>query len=306
MHTQPNTSLDELAGAIAAALPDLDPAGQLLAITLYRLLAARRPVATADLAAATGLPEPAVAETLGSWPAVFTDGQGRVTGFWGLAISELSPAHRYESGGQVLYAWCAWDTLFLPGSVGSSWKNWNTTPTCPPRQTASTSPLIVSIRRPSTVCRAHREAGPCDVTHRLARRERDVAAVCRWTRLCWAKRRPTGELLMTAPHARQPQVLPRPACTPTAIRAVLAANAGGDILQRYDEDLDAAYEQAREQGDVTPLVQTVKRWWFEADAWRDPQAQRKFLARVDTYRDEGPPPADQRVSREEIRTQFGV
>ena len=76
---------------------------------------------------------------------------------------------------------------------------------------------------------------------------------------------------MTAPHARQPRVLPRPACTPTAIRAVLAANAGGDILQRYGEELDAAYEQAREQGDVTPLVQTVKRWWFEADAWRDPK-----------------------------------
>ena len=90
---------------------------------------------------------------------------------------------------------------------------------------------------------------------------------------------------MTAPHARQPEVLPRPACTPTAIRAVLAANAGGDVLQRYDEDLDAAFEQAREQGDVTPLVQTVKRWWFEADAWRDPQAQRQFLARIDTYRD---------------------
>jgi hypothetical protein len=53
--------------------------------------------------------------------------------------------------------------------------------------------------------------------------------------------------------------MPRPACTPTAIRAVLAANADGDILQRYDEDLDAAFEQAREQGDVTPLVQTVTR-----------------------------------------------
>ena len=70
----------------------------------------------------------------------------------------------------------------------------------------------------------------------------------------------------------------------------------------YDEDLDAAFEQAREQGDVTPLVQTVKRWWFEADAWRDPQAQRQFLARIDTYRDEGPLPAEQRMSREEIRT----
>ena len=111
---------------------------------------------------------------------------------------------------------------------------------------------------------------------------------------------------MTAPHARQPQVLPRPACTPTAIRAVLAANADSDTLQRYDEDLDAAFEQAREQGDVTPLVETVKRWWFEADAWRDPQAQREFRARFGTYRDEGLPPAEQRMSREEIRTQFGV
>jgi hypothetical protein len=103
---------------------------------------------------------------------------------------------------------------------------------------------------------------------------------------------------MTAPRARQPQVLPRPACTPTAIRAVLAANADASILQRYDEDLDAALEQAREQGDVTPLVQTVKRWWFEADAWRDPQSQRESLARIDTYQDEGPPPAEQRMSRE--------
>src|ERR1700684_1660464 len=88
---------------------------------------------------------------------------------------------------------------------------------------------------------------------------------------------------MTAPHARQPQVLPRPACTPTAIRAVLAANADGNVLRRYDEDLDAAFEQAREQGDVTPLVQTVRRWWCEADAWRAPQAKREFLARIDPY-----------------------
>ena len=110
---------------------------------------------------------------------------------------------------------------------------------------------------------------------------------------------------MTAPNARQPQALPRPACTPTAIRAVLAANADGNVLRRYDEDLDAAFEQAREQGDVTPLVQTVKRWWFEAAAWRDHQAKREFLALIDTYRDEWPP-AGQRMSREEIRTQFGV
>jgi hypothetical protein len=37
---------------------------------------------------------------------------------------------------------------------------------------------------------------------------------------------------MTAPHARQPPVLPRPACTPAAIRAVLAANAGNEVLRQ--------------------------------------------------------------------------
>ena len=111
---------------------------------------------------------------------------------------------------------------------------------------------------------------------------------------------------MTAPHARQPQVFPRQACTPAAIRAVLAANASNDALQRYDDDLDAAFEQAREQGDLTPLLQTVRRWWFEADSWRDPDTQREFLGRLDNYRSDGPPPAEQRVTREEIRTRFGV
>jgi hypothetical protein len=64
----------------------------------------------------------------------------------------------------------------------------------------------------------------------------------------------------------------RPACTPSAIRAVLAANAETDVLRRYDNELDAAFEEAREHGDVTPLMNTVRRWWFEADAWREPDA----------------------------------
>jgi Family of unknown function (DUF6247) len=111
---------------------------------------------------------------------------------------------------------------------------------------------------------------------------------------------------MTAPQARPPKILPRPACTPAAVRAVLAANAGDAVLRRYDQDLDMAFEQARAQGDLTPLVQTVRRWWFEADAWCDPEGQREFLARVDTYRSEGPPPAEQRMTREEVRSRFGV
>jgi hypothetical protein len=94
---------------------------------------------------------------------------------------------------------------------------------------------------------------------------------------------------MTAPDPRHPQVLDRPACTPSAIRAVLAANADAAVVRRYDADLDAAYEQAREHGDLTPLVQTVRRRWFEADTWRDPDAQHEFLARVERYQRDGPP-----------------
>ena len=56
------------------------------------------------------------------------------------------------------------------------------------------------------------------------------------------------------------QILPRPACTPMAIRAVLAANASPNILQRYDQDLDAAFERALEQGDLPALVQAVRLW----------------------------------------------
>jgi len=111
-------NMDELADAITGAAPDLDSAGQRLFIATYRLLAAGHPVTTAELAAATGLAEPAAAGALGRWPGVFTDSQGRVTGFWGLALGELSPAHRFETGGRVLYAWCAWDTLFLPARLG--------------------------------------------------------------------------------------------------------------------------------------------------------------------------------------------
>ena len=110
---------------------------------------------------------------------------------------------------------------------------------------------------------------------------------------------------MTASHAGRPQVPPRPACTPAAIRAVLAANADPEVLLRYDSDLDRAFEEAREHSDLTPLVETVRCWWFEADAWRDPDAQREFLARVERYQREGPPPAE-RMTRQEIRAKYGV
>jgi hypothetical protein len=66
-------------------------------------------------------------------------------------------------------------------------------------------------------------------------------------------------------------------------------------------ELDAAFVKAREDGDLTVLTATVRRWWFEADAWPDPEAQRAFLARVDRYAAEGPPPSGERLSWQELR-----
>lgn len=110
---------------------------------------------------------------------------------------------------------------------------------------------------------------------------------------------------MTAPQPGHPRVLGRPACTPAAIRAVLAANADPETLQRYDAELDAAFEQARQDENLTVLVRTVRHWWFEADAWRDPDAQRAFLERMDRYAADGPPGPEHRITREEIRARYG-
>jgi hypothetical protein len=111
---------------------------------------------------------------------------------------------------------------------------------------------------------------------------------------------------MTLPQPGSHRILDRPACTPAAVRAVLAANADPEVLLRYDRELDVAFEQARRDQDLTVFVQTVRRWWFEADAWRDPGGQREFLARMDRYQAEGPPQSEQRITREEIRARYGV
>lgn len=99
--------------ALLAAAPTLDTRGQQLAKLLYQQLAEGEPVSESRLANGTGLPSEYVAATLASWPGVFRDDAARIIGFWGLALSEMP--HTLEVNGVPLYAWCAWDTLFLPG-----------------------------------------------------------------------------------------------------------------------------------------------------------------------------------------------
>ncbi len=105
--------LEELVKAVGS--PVLEPTDQALAVALYRALAEGMPVTEAVLARRCGLEEVRVAATLGRWP-VSRDDAGAVNGFWGLSLAETD--HGYVSGGRQLYAWCAWDTLFLPVILG--------------------------------------------------------------------------------------------------------------------------------------------------------------------------------------------
>ncbi|MGQ0544487.1 MAG: organomercurial lyase [Betaproteobacteria bacterium] len=53
-----------------------------------------------------------------SWPGVYYDAERRIIGFWGLTLHSMR--HRLRMNGRELFAWCAWDTLFIPELLGAS------------------------------------------------------------------------------------------------------------------------------------------------------------------------------------------
>jgi alkylmercury lyase len=131
--------LEALAAAVAKATPDFDEEQQHVALEVYRRLAEGSPAPAADVAVRVGISPEHVQDLLRSWPGVFLDRDDSVVGFWGLTIKRLSPTHRLEVGGRELFAWCAWDTLFLPGILGATAPVESRCPT-----TAETISLVVS------------------------------------------------------------------------------------------------------------------------------------------------------------------
>jgi alkylmercury lyase len=109
-----------MAEAIKAAMPTLDATDRAIATNVYRLMSRGAPVEPAAIAAAAGVSVEHVNEKLESWPGVYRDEDGRVVGFWGHAIQKLDPEYRLSVNGTTTYAWCALDTLFIPGIIGRS------------------------------------------------------------------------------------------------------------------------------------------------------------------------------------------
>jgi alkylmercury lyase len=136
-----------IASELAAAIPRLSEHEQHLFLTLYRLLAAGQPVDSSALAESARLPIDAVRAALERVPGVYTDHRQRVIGFWGLSIRPMP--HRMTINGQTIYAWCAWDTLFLPELLAATAEIQSRCPTTGRRITVSVEGTQVTSRDPT-------------------------------------------------------------------------------------------------------------------------------------------------------------
>lgn len=110
-------TFEEIAATFARQSPrGLTEAQQRLVIALFRLLARGMPVSLDAAAAAAGADGDAVMSTLRKWTDGSRDADDRVRAFWGLSLTHT--AHRLTVGAADLFAWCAFDPLFLAPIVG--------------------------------------------------------------------------------------------------------------------------------------------------------------------------------------------
>lgn len=103
-------------GAFPSEFIGLPAQGQKVSAPIYRLLAAGQPVAIEELADTLNMPHIEVKSTIEGWPGVFFDDGGKITGYWGLSVTETP--HRFRMNGHTLYTWCALDSLFIPQIIG--------------------------------------------------------------------------------------------------------------------------------------------------------------------------------------------
>ncbi|HJQ90726.1 MAG TPA: organomercurial lyase [Acidimicrobiia bacterium] len=124
-----DAKIEDWANQLAAATPSLDHEQQRIARQIYHLIAANaEPVTVAQIADSAKVSPDRVEESLRSWPLVLWDDQDRVVGFWGIHAEHITPTHAITVDGRTVYAWCAWDTLFITEILGRQTKITSTDP----------------------------------------------------------------------------------------------------------------------------------------------------------------------------------
>lgn len=108
--------LEALARWFLEAAPSMEAEERGLGEELHRLLLAGEPVPPERLAAEAGQPAEMVRDFLERW--TLLDEHRRVFAFLGLTLRPTD--HRLTVKGRTLFAWCAWDALFLPELLGAA------------------------------------------------------------------------------------------------------------------------------------------------------------------------------------------
>lgn len=80
---------------------------------------------------------------------MYVDERGRVIGFWGLSVRPMP--HKMTVNRRPLYAWCAWDTLFLPELLGATAEIESTCPTTGQRVTLTVEGTEVTSHHPADI-----------------------------------------------------------------------------------------------------------------------------------------------------------
>jgi alkylmercury lyase len=112
IHTR---DFERISKTLLASVPLLSSDEQRVGRALYDALAVGEPVRRERLAESAGVPTRRVVELLegeGLRWLTYYDEHRSVIGFGGLAVVPMH--HRLVVGDRTLYAWCAWDTLFIP------------------------------------------------------------------------------------------------------------------------------------------------------------------------------------------------
>lgn len=110
------TDLETLTDWVLRSALQMKPADRRLGRILHQELLLGSPVELKRLATLAGLDQAIVAYFARRW--VRQDEDGLAFAFFGLTLQRTK--HRLTIRGRDLYAWCAWDTLFLPELLGET------------------------------------------------------------------------------------------------------------------------------------------------------------------------------------------
>lgn len=110
--------LNRLSDFFIAIFPQMNREDQVLARTIYQQLAQGKPLSLEMLAGILEQAVEIIKQKLAEWGSVFYNDTGEIIGFLGISVDETH--HRMRMNDIMSYAWCAWDTLFIPELVGAT------------------------------------------------------------------------------------------------------------------------------------------------------------------------------------------